>query len=165
MGGKLLIIGITGRKQNLFCMKAWGSRILLTWWTNQCCDIQLGHCTMFFRSIVALHSFRLELCSVKYIVQCLTENHDCWWQGEGITKLMRKSEEWLELKSGSADWIQMCRCWEVTWQFFHPPPSDTIWYLTCSLTSSGDVVRWTSKVVQYNFIAKTRQSKQCQSLN
>ena len=35
------------------------------------------HCTAMhyvFRSIVALHSFRLKLCSVKYIVQCTAHN-------------------------------------------------------------------------------------------
>ena len=47
--------------------------------TEQCSAVQCGtvhysavQCSsLCFRSIVALHSFRLKLCSVKYIVQCL----------------------------------------------------------------------------------------------
>ena len=62
--GSKVTTTLTGQVVDLNCE---GSAVLT--WVSSLVHLQTLH--YVFRSIVALHSFRLKLCSVKYIIHCL----------------------------------------------------------------------------------------------
>ena len=61
--GKVLAAWEVSSSNITITIQSYTGKYTLLYWT-----LRPIHCTMFFRSIGTLHSFRLKLCSVKYIV-------------------------------------------------------------------------------------------------